>query len=37
MDIPFDEIAIWLAALITIYSGIDYFVKNRNILSFSKI
>ncbi|WP_334072921.1 MULTISPECIES: CDP-diacylglycerol--glycerol-3-phosphate 3-phosphatidyltransferase [Paenibacillus] len=34
---PFDEVAIWLAAIITIYSGIDYFVKNRNVLNFSKM
>lgn len=30
--IPFDRIAIWLAALITIYSGAEYFVKNRHLL-----
>lgn len=34
--IPFDDIAIWLAAVITLYSGIDYFVKNKSVLSFSK-
>lgn len=34
---PFDEIAIWLAAIITIYSGVDYFVKNKNVLNFSKM
>lgn len=34
---PFDQIAIWLATLITIYSGIDYFVKNKNVLNFSKM
>jgi len=31
-DIPFDDIATWAAALITVYSGIDYFVKNKNII-----
>ncbi|WP_055108394.1 CDP-diacylglycerol--glycerol-3-phosphate 3-phosphatidyltransferase [Paenibacillus ihumii] len=36
LNIPFDEIAIWAATLITIYSGIDYFVKNKKLLSFSK-
>lgn len=36
LNIPFDEIAIWIATLITIYSGIDYFVKNKKLLSFSK-
>lgn len=34
---PFDRIAMWAAALITIYSGIDYFVKNKNVLNFSKM
>lgn len=29
---PFDEISVWLAAIITIYSGIDYFVKNKNVI-----
>lgn len=33
---PFDDIAMWLAAVITLYSGIDYFVKNKSVLSFSK-
>ncbi|MDU5950454.1 MAG: CDP-diacylglycerol--glycerol-3-phosphate 3-phosphatidyltransferase, partial [Paenibacillus macerans] len=37
LNIPFDDIAIWLAAIITIYSGIDYFVKNKSVLSFSKM
>ncbi|MNI74442.1 CDP-diacylglycerol--glycerol-3-phosphate 3-phosphatidyltransferase [compost metagenome] len=37
MNIPFADIAIWVAALITIYSGIDYFVKNKSVLTFSKI
>ncbi|GIP21499.1 MULTISPECIES: CDP-diacylglycerol--glycerol-3-phosphate 3-phosphatidyltransferase [Paenibacillus] len=37
VSFPFDEIAIWIAALITIYSGIDYFIKNKKILSFSKV
>ncbi|WP_110933052.1 CDP-diacylglycerol--glycerol-3-phosphate 3-phosphatidyltransferase [Paenibacillus bouchesdurhonensis] len=36
LNIPFDEISIWIATLITIYSGIDYFVKNKKLLSFSK-
>ncbi|CAM4237498.1 CDP-diacylglycerol--glycerol-3-phosphate 3-phosphatidyltransferase [Paenibacillus tarimensis] len=30
--IPFDRIATWAAALITVYSGIDYFVKNKNVI-----
>ncbi|MNH81246.1 CDP-diacylglycerol--glycerol-3-phosphate 3-phosphatidyltransferase [compost metagenome] len=37
VQFPFDDVAIWIAALITIYSGIDYFIKNKNILSFSKV
>lgn len=32
ISIPLDDIAIWAAALITIYSGIDYFVKNKELL-----
>ncbi|MFD3260995.1 CDP-diacylglycerol--glycerol-3-phosphate 3-phosphatidyltransferase [Paenibacillus lentus] len=36
LSIPFDDIAIWIATIITIYSGIDYFVKNKKLLSFSK-
>lgn len=34
VSIPLDDIAIWAAALITIYSGIDYFVKNKELLQF---
>lgn len=33
--IPFDAIAVWTAAVITIYSGIDYFVKSKNVIPFS--
>ncbi|MBX4147599.1 CDP-diacylglycerol--glycerol-3-phosphate 3-phosphatidyltransferase [Paenibacillus sp. FSL W7-1279] len=32
LGIPFDVIAIWAAAMITIYSGIEYFVQNRHLL-----
>ncbi|GGG11803.1 CDP-diacylglycerol--glycerol-3-phosphate 3-phosphatidyltransferase [Paenibacillus abyssi] len=32
IDIRFDIISTWAAALITVYSGIDYFVKNKNII-----
>ncbi|GIP36886.1 CDP-diacylglycerol--glycerol-3-phosphate 3-phosphatidyltransferase [Paenibacillus sp. J31TS4] len=35
INIPFDEIASWLAALITVYSGINYFVKNKHVLDVS--
>jgi CDP-diacylglycerol--glycerol-3-phosphate 3-phosphatidyltransferase len=33
---PFDTIAIWIAVVITIWSGIDYFVKNRNVIHLTK-
>lgn len=29
---PFDIIASWAAAIITVYSGIDYFVKNKHLI-----
>jgi CDP-diacylglycerol--glycerol-3-phosphate 3-phosphatidyltransferase len=32
VGIPFDIISSWVAAAITIYSGIDYFVKNKNVI-----
>ena len=32
LGIPFDLISSWAAAAITIYSGIDYFVKNKNVI-----
>ncbi|WP_219836729.1 CDP-diacylglycerol--glycerol-3-phosphate 3-phosphatidyltransferase [Paenibacillus sp. R14(2021)] len=32
VDFPFDQISIYAAALITVYSGIDYFVKNKNLI-----
>ncbi|MDP5273512.1 CDP-diacylglycerol--glycerol-3-phosphate 3-phosphatidyltransferase [Chengkuizengella axinellae] len=35
IGIPFDLIASWVAVIITVYSGIDYFVKNKSILHFS--
>jgi CDP-diacylglycerol--glycerol-3-phosphate 3-phosphatidyltransferase len=33
--IPFDEVAIWAMVIITIYSGYDYFAKNRNVIQYS--
>ncbi|KGE17456.1 CDP-diacylglycerol--glycerol-3-phosphate 3-phosphatidyltransferase [Paenibacillus wynnii] len=36
VQIPVDDIAIWAAALITIYSGVDYFVKNKDLLQLHK-
>ncbi|MBP3965185.1 CDP-diacylglycerol--glycerol-3-phosphate 3-phosphatidyltransferase [Paenibacillus lignilyticus] len=32
LDFPFDLISSYAAALITVYSGIDYFVKNKNLI-----
>lgn len=32
IDFPFDIIASWVMAVITIYSGIDYFVKNKDLI-----
>ena len=32
-NIPFAMIMIWIALLATIYSGIDYFYKNRDVFS----
>jgi len=32
IDFPFDIIVSWLAAAITVYSGIDYFVKNKHLI-----
>ncbi|ALS27621.1 CDP-diacylglycerol--glycerol-3-phosphate 3-phosphatidyltransferase [Paenibacillus sp. 32O-W] len=36
LDFRFDLIASWAAALITVYSGFDYFAKNKNLISLSK-
>ncbi|MFD0698311.1 CDP-diacylglycerol--glycerol-3-phosphate 3-phosphatidyltransferase [Paenibacillus sp. GCM10027628] len=33
---PFDVIASWVAAIITLYSGIEYFVKNKHVIDFSE-
>ncbi len=33
VNFPFAQIVMWIAVLITIYSGIDYFVKNKNLLN----
>jgi CDP-diacylglycerol--glycerol-3-phosphate 3-phosphatidyltransferase len=35
LNFPFDTIASWLAAVITVYSGIDYFVKNKHVIDFT--
>jgi len=31
----FDQLASWVAAVITLYSGIDYFLKNKNVIPIS--
>ncbi|MEK8130157.1 CDP-diacylglycerol--glycerol-3-phosphate 3-phosphatidyltransferase [Paenibacillus filicis] len=36
IDFRFDLIASWVAALITLYSGFDYFLKNKHVLNFSE-
>ncbi len=36
IDIPFDIIISWVAAIITIYSGIDYFNKNKDAITFDQ-
>jgi CDP-diacylglycerol---glycerol-3-phosphate 3-phosphatidyltransferase len=36
LNFPFDTIATWLAAIITVYSGIDYFVKNKHVIDFTE-
>jgi CDP-diacylglycerol--glycerol-3-phosphate 3-phosphatidyltransferase len=33
--IPFDTVAIWAMVVITLYSGYDYFAKNRNVIQYS--
>ncbi|SEN35059.1 CDP-diacylglycerol--glycerol-3-phosphate 3-phosphatidyltransferase [Paenibacillus sp. OV219] len=36
LDFPFDIIASYAAALITVYSGVDYFVKNKNLIPINE-
>lgn len=35
IHLPFDVIASWAAAIITTYSGIDYFIKAKNVIPMS--
>jgi CDP-diacylglycerol---glycerol-3-phosphate 3-phosphatidyltransferase len=35
-SIPFDEISLWVALIFTIWSGWDYFVKNKAVFKNSK-
>ncbi|MEX2462295.1 MAG: CDP-diacylglycerol--glycerol-3-phosphate 3-phosphatidyltransferase [Paenibacillaceae bacterium] len=34
IDIRFDLISSWAAVVITVYSGVDYFVKNKHVINF---
>jgi CDP-diacylglycerol--glycerol-3-phosphate 3-phosphatidyltransferase len=36
LEFRFDLIAIWIATAVTVYSGIDYFVKNWHIFQFTQ-
>ncbi|MCM3713262.1 CDP-diacylglycerol--glycerol-3-phosphate 3-phosphatidyltransferase [Halalkalibacter oceani] len=36
LSLPFDMLAIWIATILTIWSGVDYFQKNKHILLKSK-
>lgn len=33
---PFDQIAIWVAVVVTILSGVDYFIKNQHVIGQSQ-
>lgn len=36
INFRFDIFASWVAAIITVYSGIDYFIKNKDVIHFKK-
>lgn len=36
INFRFDIIASWVAAIITLYSGFDYFIKNKHVINFSE-
>ena len=36
LDFPFDVVASWAAAIITVYSGVEYFVKDKHVIDFSE-
>lgn len=36
MNIPFATIMIYVAVILTVFSGVDYFVKNKHVLNTSK-
>ena len=35
IGIPFSSIAVWAAVIITLFSGFDYFMKNKHVIDFS--
>ena len=35
IGIPFASFAVWAAVMITLFSGFDYFMKNRHVIDFS--
>lgn len=35
IGLPFSTIAVWAAVIITLFSGIDYFIKNKHVIDFS--
>ncbi|MFK3938762.1 CDP-diacylglycerol--glycerol-3-phosphate 3-phosphatidyltransferase [Alkalihalobacillus sp. NPDC078783] len=36
LSIPFDQIMIWIATILTIVSGVDYFIKSKHVILKSK-
>ncbi|MGM0901963.1 MAG: CDP-diacylglycerol--glycerol-3-phosphate 3-phosphatidyltransferase [Bacillota bacterium] len=36
ISVPFDDIALWVAMIFTIWSGLDYFIKNKAVFMNSK-
>lgn len=35
IGLPFSTFAVWAAVIITLFSGIDYFMKNKHVIDFS--
>lgn len=35
INFRFDLISVWAAVVITVYSGVDYFVKNKHVVNFA--
>jgi CDP-diacylglycerol--glycerol-3-phosphate 3-phosphatidyltransferase len=36
INFRFDIVASWIAAIITLYSGFDYFIKNKHVINFNE-